>query len=165
VNKIIQFHIDSGYYVKVKPLPKLAGCITTFPANKLTAQTETNRTYLINTDPSYIEIFHLEVGKDIISKKIHIDKIAMRLLILEDILLQTLARKISKKLILVEGDADRSVFTILDVALDEEELALEKELCLKFRELLAGKVWYDVANSKFAECYKIVLECFENGGL
>lgn len=165
MNKVIQFHIDSGYYVKVKPLPKMAGCFAVFPENKFTAQTEANRTYIINTEPSHIEMFHLDYGKDIISKKIHIDKIAIRLLILEDILLQTLARKISKSLILVENSYDTNVFNILDIPMDEEELELEKELCLKFRELLAGKVWHDVANSKFVECYRVVLECFENGGL
>ncbi len=165
MNPIIQFHRDSGYYVKVQPLPKMAGCMATFPTNRLTIQPETKRTYIVNAEANFIELFNLDCGKDIISKKVHVNKIAMRLLILEDILLQSLARKISKNLILVEDSDDRSVFTILDVLMDQEELELEKELCLKFRELLSGKVWYGVENSRFAECYQIVLECFENGGL
>ncbi len=164
MNKITQFHIDHGYYVKIKPLPKMIGCFATFPANRLMSQPEANRTYIVNTEPSCIEVFHIDYGSDIISKKIHSDKFSLRLLILEDILLQTVARKMSRNLILVDGTDEKSVFTLLDVMMSQEELDLEKELCLRFRELLSGKVEYDV-DASIADSYKKVLECFENGGL
>ena len=166
MNKITLFHIEHKYYIQVKPLPNMIGCIVRFPCNSFINKQEINRTYIINNDPYNIELFNVEKGKQIIQKRIYAQKIAVRVLILQDILLKTLSYNISTKLILVEnGKIQKNIFKALNVDMDENDILLEKELCLKFRNLLSGKVENDIDNVEIAKSYRQLLECFEKGEL
>ena len=162
---IIQFHIDNDYYVNVKSLPNMTGCFVHFPHNYFLEHPETNITYLIESDPLRIEIYETIPGKEMRSNSILVTKSSARLLVLEDILLRTLVRKIAQVLIIVDKTAEKNVFDALHLTLDEEDALLEKELLGKFRNLILGKVDNNILNHELAEGYRLVLNCFENGGL
>jgi hypothetical protein len=82
----------------------------------------------------------------------------IRLLVIQDIFLTANSLGMSKDLIV--GDSDKTLFQMLEIPMTDEEKALETQLCVTFRELLAGNV---VASD--IEGYAQVLSCFENGGL
>jgi len=159
MKKITKFHIDNKYYVKVQPISSLIGCCVEFPTNLLTNQPGYIKTYIVNEDPSYIEVLcSLDKHK---TRKINVSRIIVRLLITEDILLNTIKRGISRHLIIIDGERYSNIFHILKLNLSPEELEQEKDLCIKFRELLIGKESKETCVSGFEE----VLKCFENGGL
>jgi hypothetical protein len=160
MNKIIKFHIDNDYYVKIKPLPNLVGCCAIFPPNLLTNQPGYFKTYIVGENPDSIEVF--VSPSTFPSKIIYAHKTIIRLLITEDILLNTVKRGISRHLMIIDGGLN-NVFNVLKIQLSPAELELEKDLCIRFRELLLGKDRKGVAldYSGFEE----VLKCFENGGL
>jgi hypothetical protein len=162
LDKLIKFHIDHNYYVKIKPLPRMIGCVVEFPKNIIKKLPEINRSYIIND--KLIDIFHVETGKDIDTKSVSISKFGIRLLIMEDILIRTIQRQISRKLIFVENRIKDSIFDVLKIDMNKDELILEKELCLIFRGLLAGKVDYEV-KKEIEESYRVLFNCFESGGL
>jgi len=68
----------------------------------------------------------------------------------------------SRKLIIVEPP-EKNMFQLLEMNMNKEELALERELCVNFRELLLGKDSKNV-KTEVKECYYQIVECFENGG-
>lgn len=157
MQELLQFHIDHNYYINIQAVPNTIGCIVNFPPNLFLHKPEIKRLYLINEDLAYIDIYHTEHNKTI-SKNIKIEKFGIRLLILEDVSLITVKMGMSTKLIL------GNLFTILKINMTKEELELEKNLCIKFRELLIGKENVCVIE-ELNNCYRKVLECFENGGL
>jgi hypothetical protein len=165
VKDIIQFHIDNNYYVNVKSIPDMIGCFVHFPSNYFLERSETNITYLIEPDPIHIEIYEMAPGKDMHSHTVPATWSSARLLVLEDILLRTLARKIAQTLIVVDDTEGKNVFDALRLELDAEDALLEKELLSKFREMILGKVDTDILNHELAEGYRLVLNCFESGGL
>jgi len=57
-------------------------------------------------------------------------------------------------------ETEKNLFQMLALPQTQEEKDLETQLCVNFRELLAGSV---VASD--IEGYEQVLLCFENGGL
>jgi len=165
VNNIIQFHIDHNYYVNVKSLPKMAGCCVEFPANHFEKRPKNTVTYLIETNPFRIEIYEVEDGTNLNVRKVDATQSSARVLVLEDILLRTLSRKLAQCLIIVDGTEGKNVFDALSFTMGTRELELEKELLYKFRELILGKVDNEVEDPELAEGYRLVLNCFENGGL
>lgn len=165
MNDIIQFHIDHKYYVDVKTIPKMVGCMVSFPANQFAEQPEAHITYLIESKPLRIEVYDLEEGSEINVRKVQVTRSCARILVLEDILLRTLKRKIAQCLIVVDKSKQKNVFDALALEMDAGALTLEKELLLKFRELILGKVDTDILNDELAEGYRLILDCFENGGL
>ena len=98
MNKIVKFHIDNNYYVKIQPIPNLIGCTATFPPNLLTNQPGYIKTYTVNEKLSYIEILST-LNKTL--RHINVNKIVIRLLITEDILLNTINRGISRHLMII----------------------------------------------------------------
>lgn len=135
----------------------MLGCVVNFPLNRFIRQLAITRTYIVNENPPYIELYHTENGK-ISTKKIDVEKFGIRLLILTDVSLRTVMMGMSTKLMV--GD----LFTMLRMDMTKEESELERDLCLRFRTLLSGKENVD-GIEKFGDCYRKVLECFENGGL
>lgn len=165
MNNIIQFHIDHGYYVNVKTLSNIIGCAVNFPPNYIINQPGSNITYLIENNPLRIEVYDLEDGHEINFHSLKVTKSSARVLVLEDILLRTLKRKIAQCLILVDENNNKNIFDTLLLEMDDEVLELEKRLLLKFRELILGKVDTEIENIELAKGYRLVLDCFENGGL
>ena len=161
MKKVISFHIKNGYYVKVKPVPNIAGCFVTFPTNLIYSLGELSKTYIINRDRYEIEVYELEKKEKIHSKVIHADKYNVRLLIIQDILLKTLLRNMSKSLIVAEGE--KTIFDMLSISLDKEDAEIEKVLCLKFSSLLEGEIEHDI-DSKIKSSYLQLLKFFESGG-
>jgi hypothetical protein len=158
MNKLIQFHIKNNYYVKITPLDKAIGCCATFPPNLLTNQPGYFKTYIVGENPDSIEVFE-NVNSS--SRVIDVPRIVIRLLITEDILLNTIKRGISRHLMVVDGGKQTNTFHILKINLTKEELEEEKDLCIRFRQMLVGKERKGIDVSGFEE----VLKCFENGGL
>lgn len=161
LNKIIKFHIDHKYYVSIKSIPNMSGCVVHFPANLINNKPELNKTYLINDKE--IEIYSQKCGQDIVKKSIQTAKYGMRLLIMGDILLKSLERGISRHLIVIEPP-NKNLFELLTLSINKEELMLERELCVNFRDLLLGKVSSSV-KPELVECYKQIVKCFEEGEL
>ena len=115
MKKIIQFHIDNNYCVDVKPIPNLVGCCATFPPNILTNQPGYIKTYIVSEYPSYVEVLSsLDKQK---TRRIDIDRIVIRLLITEDILLNTINRGLSRHLIVIDGGAKNNTFHIIKINL------------------------------------------------
>ena len=163
LDKIKQFHIKHQYYVSVKPIPNMPGCITCFPQNLINNKLELNKTYLIDEANEEIEIYSQSCGKDITKKVIKTFKYGIRLLIMGDILLKSLDRGISRHLIVVEPP-EKNLFELLRLSINKEELVLEKELCVNFRELLLGRINNDV-KPEVVDCYRQIVKCFEQGEL
>ena len=128
-------------------------------------QPEAHITYLIESQPLRIEVYDLEEGSEINVHKITVPRSCARILVLEDILLRTIKRKIAQCLIVVDKSKNKNVFDALALEMDAGALTLEKELLLKFRELVMGKVENNILNDELAEGYRLILNCFENGGL
>jgi hypothetical protein len=98
------------------------------------------------------------------SRHINVDKIVVRLLITEDILLNTIKRGLSRHLIIIDGGAKHNTFHIIKINLTKEELELEKDLCIRFRKLLLSKDRKE-SNGIDISGFEEVLKCFEQGGL
>ena len=165
INELKKFHIDNNYYVNIKPLDKMLGCYVFFPENVLQNKKSVTRTYIISEDYQEIEVFHTENDKTT-SKTTTTKRFNTRLLILEDILLRSISRNISKDLVLIDGGKIQSnIFEIVGVKLSQEDLKLEKELCEFFLVLLDGKAVENIEDPVLLNGYEQVLECFEKGGL
>jgi hypothetical protein len=165
VDDVIKFHIDNNYYVDVKSLPKMQGCCVTFPANHAAKYAETTITYLLENTPWIIEKYELIHGQNLNVRKIPTTKSSIRILVLEDILLRTIARKLAQRLIIVDKTEGKNVFDALSLEMEGESLVLERDLLSKFRDLIMGKVNHNIENPELLEGYRLVLNCFENGGL
>ena len=163
MNQLVQFHIDHNYYIKIRPLPKINGCIAIFPHNLFIPKPIIKRTYIINENPICVDVYNTEHNKTT-SKKIDTEKFGIRLLVLEDVLLRTIGMGMSTKLIIVENTEKGDIFSLLKLDMTTEELELERDLCIEFRKLLTGKEKCEVKD-RLSDCYERVLECFENGGL
>lgn len=133
MNNIAGFHISNNYYVKIKPIPNMLGCIAIFPKNLFTLQPEITRTYIINENPTSVEIYNTENNKTTMTE-ITVEKHEVRLVILKDILFTTIERGISTKLIVIEGSKSSNIFSVLTMDMTKEELELERNLCIEFRK-------------------------------
>jgi hypothetical protein len=162
MNKIVKFHIDNNYYVNIKSISNFVGCTSTFPPNLFTHQPGYIKTYTVNEEQSFIEVFS-SINKQK-CRRIDVNKTAIRLLITEDILLNTIKRGMSRHLIVIDGGKYNNTFHILKINLTKEELEEEKDLCIRFRKLLLGKDRKE-SNGIDISGFEEVLECFENGGL
>ena len=156
---IKEFHIQHGYVVKVELLDTQSkyGCKVEFPANTFMKLLPVQKTYLLYDNPYAIELL-VNYDDETTRRTIEVLATNIRLLVIQDIFLTAHKRKISKDLIIVSGS--KTLFDMLEIPQTEAERKLETELCLQFRELLAG----NVAASDI-EGYEQVLSCFENGGL
>lgn len=152
-----EFHISHEYVVRIKALENRSGCIANYPANKLMGELKTNKTYLVYSDPCSIDL-HIVSDKESTLKNIPALNSNIRLLIVQDIFLHAHRLGISKELIFTEGSVP--LFKMLEIPQTKEQQEVETQLCVRFRELLAGNV---VASD--IEGYEQVLSCFENGGL
>lgn len=164
MNSLIQFHIDHHYYVHIKPIAGTIGFTAHFPANIFHKMSSLDRTYIVCNDGEDIEIFDRVDFKQSKSRNFTVTKFSMRVLILQDVLLQTLARKMSQRLIVVDKEAYENIFEILKVDLTPDEALLEKELCIKFRELILGRIDRNIKDD-LAASYDMLIKCFEKGGL
>lgn len=158
MDDIQQLHIDHGYYISVKPLSGSFGCVINFPPNRLKKIPLTHRTYILCPESYGIEIY-TAIDGHIHSNMVQATSSNIRLLVLQDIMLTAFDRHISKELIVVE-DTEKNLFQMLEIPQTKKEKELETQLCVNFRELLAGNV---VASD--LEGYEQVFLCFENGGL
>ena len=79
-------------------------------------------------------------------------------MVIQDIFLRANALGIYKNLILT--DSNKTLFQMLELPATKKQKELESQLCVAFKELLAG----NVVTSEI-EGYAQVLSCFENGGL
>jgi hypothetical protein len=158
---IIKFHIDNNYYVNIIPITKLIGCQAQFPANILLNVPETTITYLIEQDPLRIEIYE----NNIKPHNVVIPKYSARLLVLVDILMRTIARNLSPALILVEDAKEKTVFDTLDLELSTSDQDAEKKMLILLRNfLVSGEAENDIEET-LLDGYRMMLDCFENGGL
>jgi hypothetical protein len=124
-------------------------------------QPRIDRTYLLYPDPCVIEIYtvkHFPERELVLEDVIEAVVPNIRLLVIQDVFLTTNTMGMSKDLIVT--DSGRTLFQMLEISMTEEEKALETQLCVTFRELLAGNV-----TSSDIEGYAQILSCFENGGL
>ena len=152
---VIQFHIDHKCYVRIKPLNKEIGCIVSFPKNKLKDIKENTITYILDKNTYQIEVYSIHNVKP---KIIQANKINIRLLVVEDIILKTFALDLNKDLIIV--DDKKKLFEVLSINIDNEDLKKEQFLCKKFRSLLSG----EVDDLEDVEGYQQLVNVFENGG-
>ena len=156
---IKQFHKQHGYYVRVAPIAGLNGCTVRFPNNTVLKTPTFDKTYILYDHPYSIELFVIIDKKKVVNKTIDVTSSNIRLLVLQDIFLQTHKLNMSKDLIVVE-ESNSNLFDMLEVSQTKEEKKVEAQLCVKFRELLAGNVV-----TSDIEGYEQVLSCFESGGL
>lgn len=159
MKNIIDFHKNNGYYVNISPIPKTTGCIVNFPANLIHNFPPITKTYII-TNSGEIELYN-KVDKDTKLVNINTNKLNARLLVFQDIFLKATKRGFSRHLIIVENHND--LFSLLNIPMTDEELALEKELFLLFRKILEGKVMTDV-KKELEKSYLQIVYYFENGG-
>jgi len=158
VDAITQFHIEHNYIVKVDPLHTRPGCTAHFPEHRFMQIPDIDRTYILYTDPYCIEIYTVRKKETIITDVVDAVVTNIRLLVIQDIFLAANTLGMSKDLIV--GDSDKTLFQMLEIPMTKEEKELETQLCVTFRELLAGNVV-----TSDIEGYAQVLSCFENGGL
>ena len=159
MNELIKFHILNNFYVRIQPIPHSIGCIVNFPANRFTKTLAIDKIYMLNNDPYSIDLYVLENNKSILTKNVPANNSNIRLLIVQDIILNTFRLGMSKDLVVVE-ESDKNLFGMLEMPQTREEKELETRLCVNFRELLAGNVV-----TSDIEGYEQVLLCFESGGL
>jgi hypothetical protein len=165
LEKIKDFHIQNNYYVNIQPLKTSLGCVVNFPKNVIHNFKNVDITYMISHNYDNIDIFYVEESETK-SKNIQTLIFNTRLLILEDILLKSLQRGISKELVVIDSNRIKSnIFSIIGVKLSEEHLNLEKELCSVFLKLLEGNIIKDIKDDLLLKGYEQVFNCFENGGL
>lgn len=158
MDPITQFHIDHEYIVKVDPLITKPGCTAHFPENRFMQVPVIDRTYILYSDPYCIEIYTVRKSETIITDVVDAVVTNIRLLVIQDIFLAANTLGMSKDLIV--SDSEKTLFGMLEIPMTDEEKALETQLCVTFRELLAGNVV-----TSDIEGYAQVLSCFENGGL
>ena len=158
MDHIKEFHIKHGCYINIKPLEGDIGCEVHFPSNRFDNIPYVVKKYILSADPYMIELYTKVSDKDPVYKDIYVVGSNIRLLVLQDIFITANNLGISKDLIVVEGGG--KLFDLLKLPQTREERELETQLCVRFRELLAG----NVAASDI-EGYEQVLFCFENGGL
>ena len=152
-----EFHINHDYVVKVNGIKNRAGCIANYPENKFLGKPKTDKTYLLYTDPCSIELY-ITNYEETTSKNIPAFCSNIRLLVIQDIFLYAHSLGLSKELIFTDGSIP--LFNMLEIPQTKEQKDVETQLCVRFRELLAGNV---VASD--IEGYEQVLSCFEKGGL
>lgn len=161
MDNVTQFHIDHGYIVKVDNVGKRAGCTAHFPEHRFMQLPAIDRTYLLYNDPCVIEIYtvkHFPEREKILEDVVEAVVTNIRLLVIQDIFLAANTIGMSKDLIVTHSG--KTLFEMLKIPMTEEERSLETQLCVTFRELLAGNV-----TSSDIEGYAQILSCFENGGL
>jgi hypothetical protein len=161
---IVKFHIDHNYYVSIKSIPDTIGFTALFPKNIFARMPELHRTYIICNDGESLEVFDRVESKRCKSTVIDATKFSSRVFILEDVLLKTIAYKMSQKLLVIEGTTSKNILDLLPLQLNDADTALEQELCIKFRDLVLGRIdrniRYDLAPS-----YDMLVKFFEKGGL
>jgi hypothetical protein len=158
VDPITKFHADHNFIVKVNPLKTRAGCVAYFPEHIFMQIPVIDRTYILYTNPYCIEIYTVSKNEKVITDVVPAVVTNIRLLVIQDIFLAANSLGMSKDLIVT--NSNKTLFQMLEIPMTDEEKVLETQLCVTFRELLAGNVV-----TSDIEGYAQVLSCFENGGL
>lgn len=161
---IVKFHIDHKYYVSIKPIKDVIGFTALFPKNVLTKLPQLHRTYIVCNDGESIEVFDRVESQKCTSIMIDATRFSSRILILEDVLLKTIAYKMSQKLLVIEGSQSKNILELLRFPMSDVEIALEQELCIKFRDLVLGRIDRNI-RFDLAPSYDMLVKFFEKGGL
>lgn len=149
---IVNFHVKHNYYVSIEPIKNFCGCSVIFPKNKLMNIPELNKTYILYSTNYTIEYYVQLKLKDTIQA--HNNNI--KLLVVQDILLTTLRRNMSRHLLLSK---EKRLFELLEFEQTKTQKAEEAKLCKEFSNILSGQ-----ATGSNIEGYDQLLSYFEKGG-
>lgn len=152
---IIQFHVKNNYYVSVKPIDKLCGCIAEYPENKLKNIPKITKTYIL-CDKTYKIDYYVNIGNIKKTDTIYANSANIRILVAQDVLLTTLKLGMISTLII---PLQKNLFETLSIPQTNQEKQKEARLCVEYSKLLSGEV-----PDRNVEGYDQLLSYFENGG-
>ena len=160
MSKIIDFHIKNGYYVKIKSLDPLNGCLVEFPRNIFRNINQINQTYVLNINPYSIDLCISDENKKVLAKNnVNATCHNIRMLVIEDIVLTAWKKGFPQKLIVTEKN--KKILDLLKIEQSNEERRIEIELYEIVKKLLSGE---SIDDSKIEGCDQVI-KVFEKGGL
>lgn len=167
MEEIISFHKRNEYLVRVDKVPGRNACIVSYPKRIIYKEKVPKRVNIYSYEKGVLSLFEDTIDSKPISNIVPPDY-AYRLLILEHILITSVANRFNTSLVSCfdengkELDRNKSFSKIMDAP---KELEKEKALTGLFTDVFDGKDVLDKVKSlDILEGYLVVAKVFENGG-